>query len=89
MRQRYRPYSLVPGSRIILFVLLAFNSCRNHQEIEETSEKSVVDLVEPNLMFGPSLTCETSVVCTARYCQVLWLLLTSPCATREPGDLPR
>jgi len=47
MRKRYCPHSLVPGSGIILFVLLAFNSCRNHQEIEETSENSVVDLVEP------------------------------------------
>lgn len=47
MRKRYCPYSFVLGSGIILFVLLAFNSCRNHQEREETAEDSVVDLVEP------------------------------------------
>jgi len=40
-------------------------------------------------MFSPSLTCEASVAYTARYCQVIWPLLTSPGSSREPGDLPR
>jgi hypothetical protein len=39
-------------------------------------------------MFGPSLTCETSVVLTARYCQLLRPLLTSPQCSRHQETSP-
>ena len=39
-------------------------------------------------MFGPSLTYETSVVLTARYCQLLRPLLTSLIPTRGTETSP-
>jgi hypothetical protein len=39
-------------------------------------------------MFGPSLTCETSVVLTARYDQLLRPLLTSLSCTRHQETSP-